>query len=258
MKIQSVLLDIDGTLFTGMTPLPGAGDAVKELKKRGIPYRFLSNGTRRCRQTVLEKLMLLNIPVHEDEIITPAIAAIRYLKGRDERTCTLLSCGDLADDFTRAGITLSDDADVVVIGDAGENFSHANMNRLFRQISNGARLIALEKDRFWKDHDGPTLGAGPFITALEYATGTLSTLIGKPSPEYFRMAIESMQADPATTLMIGDDIATDIGGAASAGLLTALVFTGKSKQEHLVHAEKAPHILLPSIALLPNLFDERC
>lgn len=253
MEIRAVLFDIDGTLFTGMTPLPGAADAIRYLQDRRIPYRYISNGTRRARTTVLEKLLHLGIPVREDEIITPAIAAVRYLKELGKHECTLLSCGDVADDFTNSGIVLSADADVIVVGDAGENFSYASMTRIFRQMVKGADLIALEKDRYWMAHDGLALGAGPFIAGLEYATGTSSILIGKPSSEFFHMALKSMSAEPETTLMIGDDISTDIGGGGSAGLLTVLVMTGKFRPDNLNHAERKPDMVIPSIASLPDL-----
>ncbi len=252
MEIRSVLFDIDGTLFTGTTPIPGAADAIQYLIDRKIPYRYISNGTRRARAAVLEKLEHLHLPIMEEEIITPAIAAIQFLKKNGKYECTLLSCGDVASDFTTSGITLTDDADVVVIADAGENFSHASINRIFRQIMGGAHLIALEKDRFWMDTDGYTLGAGPFVVGLEYATGATATLIGKPSREFFQMALNRMDAEPVSTLMIGDDINTDIGGGGAAGLMTALVMTGKFRQDQLDHAIRRPDILLPSIADLPG------
>lgn len=252
MEIRSVLFDIDGTLFTGTTPIPGAAETIRYLIDRKIPYRYISNGTRRARASVLEKLKHFHLPIREEEIITPAIAAIQFLRNHGKHNCTLLSCGDVADDFISSGITLTEDADVVIIADAGENFSHKSINRIFRQIMGGAHLIALEKDRFWMDTDGYTLGAGPFVVGLEYATGATATLIGKPSRDFFHMALNSMDAEPDSTLMIGDDINTDIGGGGASGLMTALVMTGKFRQDQLDHAIRRPDILLPSIADLPG------
>lgn len=253
MKIHAVLLDIDGTLFTGMDPLPGAADAIRFLQSQGIPYRFISNGTRRARKSVLEKLMLLNLPVREDQIITPAWAAIHYLQEKGISSCTLLASDDLHNDFIAAGITLTDDAEVVVVGDAGDNFTYFSMNRIFRQISGGAHLIALEKDRYWMDKDGLSLGAGAFVAALEYASGTCAILMGKPSPDFFREALAEMHAEPGTTMMVGDDINTDIGGAMACGLKGVLVQTGKFSSNTLEKSRILPTRVIASVEALPNL-----
>ena len=253
MMIQAVLLDIDGTLFTDMEPLPGASATILFLQDQKIPYRFISNGTRRSKKSVLKKLQLLNLVVREDQIITPAGAAIHYLLEKGISECTLLASDDLRNDFITAGITLPDKSGVVVIGDAGENFTYFSMNQAFRQISGGSDLIALEKDRYWMDSDGLSLGAGAFVKALEYASGKFAILMGKPSPDFFREALLSMNAEPGTTIMVGDDINSDIGGAMNYGLKGVLVKTGKFTPEVLEKSEVFPTWIIPSVKDLPDL-----
>ncbi|MFH0967518.1 MAG: TIGR01458 family HAD-type hydrolase [Methanobacteriota archaeon] len=253
MKIHAVLLDIDGTLFAGQEPIAGAASTVRFLQDHNIPYRFLSNGTRRARRTVCQKLRRLNVPISEEQIFTPAIAAVRYLKERGFVTCTLLATKDLREDFISGGISLREDAPVIVIGDAVDHFTYLTMNSAFRQIMKGALLIALEKDQYWREEDGLSLGAGAFVAGLEFASGVASVIMGKPSPDFFRMALQSMDAEPETTLMVGDDICTDIGGAMSSGLIGALVMTGKFRPETLKVAIIRPDIVIPSIATIPDL-----
>jgi HAD superfamily hydrolase (TIGR01458 family) len=253
MKVSAVLFDIDGTLFTGLHPIPGAAETVGYLLSREIPCCFISNGTRRARAGVLDKLSLLGLPIHKEQIITPAIAAIEYLKIQGISECCLISGGDVAEDFLQAGICLSDNAHTVIIGDAGDNFTYASMNRVFRLVIGGADLIALEKDRYWMDSDGLSLGAGAFVTALEYASGRSSLLIGKPSDEFFTMALTTMGADPSSTMMVGDDVVSDIGGAQRQGMAGVLVMTGKYKKEVCDHSLIKPDYVIPSVAAIPDL-----
>jgi HAD superfamily hydrolase (TIGR01458 family) len=254
MDIRSVLLDIDGTLFTGQDPISGAAATIRFLQDHTIPYRFISNGTRKARRSVCQKLRRLHVPVTEEQVITPAIAAVRYLKEQGQETCTLLATDELCEDFISGGISLTDNAPFIVIGDAADRFTYHSLNRAFRQIMDGSLLITLEKDRYWKDSDGFSLGAGAFVTGLEYATGVSSHLLGKPSPDFFRMALQSMNAEPETTIMIGDDLISDVLGAITAGLSGVLVMTGKYRDETLITSVKKPDFVIPSVASVPELF----
>ena len=256
MDIRAVLLDIDGTLFTGMDPLPGTADTLLFLEKKGIRYRFLSNGTRRGRRSVLEKLRRLDIPVSEDQIITPAVAAVAYLKEHGYSCCTVLATDDLRQDFIDGGMMICDNAPVIVIGDAWDGFTYDSVNMAFRTVMNGARLIALEKDRYWKDADALSLGAGAFIAGSEYASGVQAGLMGKPSPDFFRMALHSLGVLPGESLMVGDDISSDIGGAQIMGIGGVLVMTGKCSQDVLDNSRIRPAFIISSVASLPGLIDQ--
>jgi HAD superfamily hydrolase (TIGR01458 family) len=238
-----------------MDPIPGAADTLRYLGDMGIGYRFISNGTRRGRKSVREKLSLLDIPVSEDQIITPASAAVAYLKEQGFPACTLLATRDLREDFIRGGISLTDNAPVLVIGDAGDNFTYDSVNRAFRRIMDGAMLIALEKDRYWKDGSALSLGAGAFVAGIEYASGVQAVMMGKPSSSFFIMALHSLGTRPEETLMIGDDISSDIGGARSSGIAGVLVMTGKYSREIHEGSAITPEWTIPSIASLPDLVD---
>ena len=251
MNIRGVLLDIDGTLMSGLDPIPGASSAIRFLIENGIRYRFVSNGTRRSGDNVLKKLKSLEIPITPEDICTPAYAAIIYLQKKSIRACNLLITEDLMRDFYAAGIEHDPAAEYVVVGDAAERFTYDNMNRAFRSLNAGGELIALEKDRFWKDTDGLSLSAGPFVKALEYATGCRSLLIGKPSPLFFSSALEGFP-EKGESLMIGDDIRTDVQGAQDAGLYGIITLTGKFTPEELESCEIEPDGIISSIAELPE------
>ncbi len=114
------------------------------------------------------------------------------------------------------------------VGDAGEHFTYARLNEAYRRLGAGAELLALAKNRNFKDWDGElSLDAGPFVVALEYASGRKAVLLGKPSAEFFTIAVDSLGLSPRDAVMIGDDAEADVAGAMTAGLRAVLVRTGK-------------------------------
>ena len=251
---DAVLLDIDGVLSVGGRPVEGAGEALAFLQDKKIPFRCISNTTRQPRRAIADRLGAMGLAIPEAHIFTPAVAAAALLAGRTLTRCMLLVWDDTLQDFEAAGIESAiGNVDAVVVGDAGGRMTYHAMNRAFRCILGGAPLIALEKDRYWKDSDGLSLSAGPFVTALEYATGTDAELVGKPSTAFFARALEALGTAPERTLMVGDDIHTDIGGAQAAGIRGVLVRTGKYQNDLVGDAGVAPYAIIDSVADLPGL-----
>ncbi len=118
---------------------------------------------------------------------------------------------------------------MVIVGDAGEAFSYSALNEAFRLLLEGAELLALAPNRTFKDADGKlSLDAGPFVTALEFASQKQALILGKPSSAFFLSALASMNCPVAEAVMVGDDAETDVAGGLRAGLAHALlVRTGK-------------------------------
>lgn len=107
------------------------------------------------------------------------------------------------------------------------------MNEIFRLVYDGADLIAMHTNKFWKPEDELVLDAGAFISAIEYAADRQATVIGKPSSLYFKSALEIIGADPDDGfIMIGDDIENDIEAAQKAGGKGVLIYTGKTAYPH--------------------------
>jgi HAD superfamily hydrolase (TIGR01458 family) len=254
-QIRGVLLDIDGVLYAGGRAIDGGKETLAWLEDQGIPFRCVSNTTSRSRRSIAARLLALGYDIDDALIFNPPRAAIRHLQGKKT---FLLTTGDVRDDFVAAGIApVEEGAEAVVVGDAGDGFTYEAMNRAFRMVLEGAGIVALEKDRYWMGADGLMLSAGPFVAALEYATGREATVVGKPSPEFFRLALEDMGIRPSEALMVGDDLRTDVGGAQAAGMSAALVRTGKFRQDIFEASLIRPDLLLPSIAGLPEAIREK-
>ncbi len=253
MGSKAVLLDLDGVVYVDNKPIEGALQTIEFVEKNKIPYRFLSNTTRKSRETIKENLEKMGIRVSKNMIFTPAYAAASFLKQKQIETAHLLLTGDSWKDFAAEGITHHDEADCLVVGDAGDEFTYSRLVGAFRLILRGALFIALERDRYWMGRDGLLLSAGPFVKALEYAAGPESILIGKPSKEFFMLAISDIGLSPGDCIMMGDDIETDIKGALSAGMEAILVRTGKFSAEKLEMSAIKPTAVIDSIEALTHL-----
>jgi len=221
---RGVLLDLGGVVFVGDTPLPGALEAVARLRSAGAGLRFLTNTTRRTAATLRADMARIGLEIAPDELLTPAQLARDYLV-RHRLSPLLLVHRNLETEFE--GIAPNGPL-AVVIGDAADGFTYQRLNAAYRALEEGAVFLALAENRNFRDADGElSLDAGAFVRALEYASRRKATVLGKPAPEFFRLALESLGCAACETAMIGDDAEADIGGALKAGIPGILVRTGK-------------------------------
>lgn len=221
--IKGVLIDLSGTVYEGDTLLPGAREAVGRLQAAQMPMLYLTNTSRKPRGKILQRLRKMDFEVREEEIFTAPTAIQDYL--REHRLSPwLLAHPDLVEEFSEFP---SDQPDAVVICDAADAFTYENLNHAFRLLLDGARLLAVGDNRYFKEQDGLSLDAGPFVKALEFAADREAIILGKPSPAFFHAAASQLGCRLGEILMIGDDVHSDVNGALKAGLKAALVQTGK-------------------------------
>lgn len=252
--LRAVLLDLDGVLYVGDAPLPGAGEAVERLRERVGAVRFVTNTTTRPRSAILGALRRLGFAAGEDELFTPAALAVRHCVSAGHRRVALVVDDALHEDF--AGLERAEhDVDAVIVGDLGSAFAFEPLNRAFRMVMGGAELIALQKNRYWLTPEGLSLDAGAFVAALEYATGREALVVGKPSPDFFGAVLDTAAVQPSQALMVGDDVESDVGGAQRAGLRGVLVRTGKFREDRLCASGIVPDAIVDSIADVPGLLD---
>ena len=137
----------------------------------------------------------------------------------------------------------------MVIGDAGSGFTYDSLNAAFR-VFDGAEFLALATNRTFKDHDGElSLDAGPFVAALEFATRCKATVLGKPSPDFFSAALESMGCAAEDAVMVGDDAEMDVAGALAAGVgYGVLVQTGKYVEGVEASVDPRPSAVVDDLA----------
>ena len=254
--IRAVLLDIDGVLTVSWRPLPGAVEAVTSLRDAGFAVALVTNTTSQTRAWMASALSEAGFGVGVGDIFTaPAITAAYLARHYPGARCALLNSGDIAEDL--AGVTIVAGAaaapDVVILGGAGPEFSYAALNRVFGYLLDGARLVAMGRNLYWRTESGLQLDAGSFLTGLEQAAGVSAEVTGKPAAAFFATAVAALGATPAQTVMVGDDIEADVLAAQRHGITGVLVRTGKYRADTVENASAAPDHVIDSVADLPGL-----
>jgi HAD superfamily hydrolase (TIGR01450 family) len=266
--VRAFVLDADGVLMYRSTPIAGSPEALVELHRRGIPYRVVTNFSSTHRSTLAAAFgRATGTPVDPAEIITAASAAAAYTAAHHHgEPILLLAAPDARREWVGQQVIAMEEADgrtepvsAVVIGDAGDDLSYANLDIAFRQIRAGAAFIAMHRNPWWMTPKGITLDTGAMIAGLEFATGRRAVICGKPSPVVFRQAVEELREELAgrgrgesrlrarEVAMVGDDPRADIAGARRVGLRGFLVLTGK------VGADEARASGVPIDAVGPDL-----
>jgi len=252
-KVAGVLLDIQGTLLDATNrAIPGAADVVAELKRDGIRVRYVTNIDSVAPRTILGRLQAAGIPAKLEEVFSPVAALMGFLSRQSSASCHLVLTDELVAELECWEAKPGQQADYVVVGDMKDGFSYPRLNDALRQLLGGARLVALNKGRYYLGSEGPLLDTGAFAAALEYGASTQAYVIGKPSTELLRLALQDMDVAPQDAVMVGDDAAADVGGGHIVGTRTVLVRTGKFTDEGLAAASVYPDVILGSVADLPT------
>lgn len=249
--IKAVLLDLDGTVYVGSKLIEGAAEAIARLRESGLQLRFLTNTTTKSLASLHEKMLGMKLDVKAEEIISPTRAALIYLRQRGLPPCHLLLTDDPKKDFVEFDQPESK-PEYVIVGDMGKSWDYRMMNDAFNMLIDGATLLALHKGRYWQTEEGLRMDIGAFVTGLEYSSGKEAVVLGKPSPTFFQMALSDLGCKADETLMVGDDLISDIGGAQAVGIQTALVKTGKYREELVDGKDIKPDIVLDSVAAVPH------
>lgn len=258
---RALLIDMDGVLYQDEQAIAGAAATIDWLVASDIPHLFLTNTTSRPRSALQDKLDGMGIDVDTGRILTPPVAAIRWLASNISGPVALFVPPATVTEFASLEIATMDSASpvaAVVIGDYGERWTFDALNRAFRWLMQkpSPALIALGMTRYWRAPDGLRLDTAPFVAALEHATGQQAIVLGKPAAPFFEAALERLGVSAAETVMIGDDIRSDIGGAQASGIRGLLVRTGKFRPGDLA-GDIQPAAILDSFADLPAWWQDQ-
>lgn len=254
MRIDALLLDIDGVLAVSWEPLPGAIEAMRRLRKDGVPFRLITNTTTKTRGDLGGTLREAGFDVADHEVVTAVVATAAHLRSAHPgEKVHVLSDGDATADLEGVELVGVDDADVIVLGGASDDFTYATMNRIFRRLMEGASLVGMHRNLFWRTSAGWELDAGAYLLGLQAATGVPATICGKPEAAYFASALEDLGVPADRAAMVGDDIANDVLGAQAAGITGILVKTGKYRAGDESSAAGTPDVVVDSLADVPGL-----
>lgn len=246
---RGYLIDMDGVIYSGNDPIPGAKAFIEKLLEKDIPFTFMTNNSQRSPRDVVNKLAAMDIAVEEKHCFTSAIATASFLARMKPRgTAYVLGEGGLLNSLLENGYQLvNQNPDFVVVGE-GRNFTLEMVNKAVDMILNGSKLIATNLDPSPKKKGWTNLGIKAVVSMIEEASGKKAFSVGKPSPVMMRAARKRINLSTEETTIIGDTMDTDILGGIQVGYHTILTLTGVSKKEDLINYAFSPDLVVDSIA----------
>jgi HAD superfamily hydrolase (TIGR01458 family) len=251
---RGILLDIDGVLTVSWRPLAGAVDAVAWLQEQEIEFRLLTNTSSKSRHQISGLLAAAGMRIDPTGILTAVTSAARYLAERHPGVgCLVLNEGDIREDLVGVEIADASSAGVVLLGGAGPSTGYTQLDAAFKLALEGTPVVALHRNTHFQTKDGPALDMGAFILGLEAAAGIEVAVVGKPADAFFQAALADLGANANDTVMVGDDIVSDVLGAQSVGMTGVLVKTGKYRPSDLTRGTEHPDQVINTIGQLPDL-----
>lgn len=262
-QIQNLILDMDGVLWLGETPLPGLVEFFETVRSLNLGFVLATNNATKTTTQYTEKLLRFGIEVPTSAILTSAEATAHYLSkqypegasvyvvGEEGLRLALKNCGFqlLAeeDDGILSASRLQ--ADLVVVGFT-RHACYRQLASAATLVNNGARFVGTNPDVTFPHEIGPLPGAGALLAFIQAATGRAPLVIGKPGRAIFEEALHRLGSSPEATAMVGDRLETDISGAQAAGLKTILLLTGVTKREQLAGSDIVPDLVMEGLEQL--------
>ena len=245
------LIDMDGVIYRGSEPIPGAAEFIAHLQREHIPYLFLTNNSTYTPLDVVHKLRKFDIETSPEHVYTSAQATAEFVhRQRPQGTAFVIGEGGLLNALHEMQYAISQQSpDYVIVGE-GRVLNFELVERAHRLILNGASLISTNADTWCPTDAGPRPGCGAIVALLESATGRKAYHVGKPNPFMMRAARKRIGLSTDEVIMIGDTMETDIRGATDLGYRSILVLTGSTTVETLREYPFAPTQVVDSIAEL--------
>lgn len=242
-----VIFDLDGVVYRGSQPVDGAAELIGALHAAGREVRFATNNSMSTRAEYVTRLAAQGVSAEVDEIVTSTWATVGYLRHLpDVRRVMAVGAPGMVREIAAAGLDvvpaaeaapadwnggpLPDGWDVVVAG-LDQGFDYRRMGIAAAAIRAGARFVATNADMRYPTPDGFVPGAGTVVAAIEAASGSRPTVIGKPEPAMFLEILDMAGLTPAEAVVIGDNPDADLPAARRAGITSILVLTGVADAE---------------------------
>jgi len=253
-KIKTLIFDLNGTLYEKGIPVEGAIETISCLRKKGYNLNFVTNTDGRSISAVHKKVTDMGFEIRIEELLTPVSAAKRFIHINQDKTFYLMVDDDLIEDLSEASID-DKSPDYVVIGDFSRKLNYDKINKVFRMIKNGAEIIALSKTLWYVDVDGHSINTGAFVNMFETACDKKALLLGKPSNDFLKMALLRTDSSSEESMVIGDDLKTDIYGGKSLGAFTVQVKTGVYNQDEVSDEHNKPDFIINNINDIFKILD---
>ncbi|TGB02196.1 TIGR01457 family HAD-type hydrolase [Halobacillus salinus] len=240
-QYKGYLIDLDGTMYRGVTKIEGADTFVKHLKEQQIPYLFLTNNSSKTADQVVEKLTGLGIPAAEQDVFTSSLATASYITSlKKQARVYVIGEKGLVDALTNEGHQIvEENADYVIIG-LDREISYEKFTKACLQVRAGAELISTNGDVAIPTERGMVPGNGALTSVISVSTGKEATFVGKPTSIITQQALERIGLSKEEVVMVGDNYQTDIMTGINAGMDTIMVETGVSTFDGIKGEDQQP------------------
>jgi NagD protein len=246
---KSYLIDMDGVLVHGMSPVPGAGEFIARLVERSLEFLLLTNNSQYTQNDLSYRLSQAGLKIEPRRIFTSAMATASFLKSQKSngRACVIGESG-LTGAIHGAGIIITDiDPWYVVLGET-QSYNIQQITTAIRLIARGARFIGTNPDPTGPSEDGIVPACGSMAALIEKATGVSPFFVGKPNPLMMRTALNYLGVHSENTVMIGDRMDTDVVAGVESGMETILVLSGLTSREEVARFPYQPTRIATSVA----------
>jgi glycerol-1-phosphatase len=271
-----VIFDLDGVVYRGREPVPGAVALIAWLRDRGLRVRYATNNSMASREAYVHRLGDLGIIAAADEVVTSTSATIDYLQHHLPDVHRVLSAGSpgMTEELQRAGFTVTAAADAVpseydggllpvrydaVVAGLDQQSDYRRVAAAASAIRGGAVFIATNADLRYPTPSGFLPGAGSIVAAIRAAAGDVEPIIiGKPGPAMFSEILETARIGPDEAIVVGDNPDADIVAAARTGVFSVLVLTGVATAAVAagLTGERRPDLVVAGPAELHGLLRE--
>jgi glycerol 3-phosphatase-2 len=246
-QYRGVICDLDGVVYRGSMPVPGAVETLNRLAADDIPVVFATNNASRSPDAVGEHLRELGLGPLGWDVVTSSQAAAAYLAKRLPKWTPVFAVGGpgVAHALTEVGLTpvrlseLNGTPVAAVVQGLGIDVTWCELAEVGYRVAGGATWVVTNLDRMLPTSRGPAPGNGALVAAVQTATTVSPYVVGKPGAALFDLARHQLGADPSATLVCGDRLDTDIAGANAAGLDSLLVLSGASRLSDVAFAPQA-------------------
>lgn len=246
---KTYLLDMDGVLLRGSTPIPGAQQFIERMMENGNKFAVLTNNPIYTPRDLAHRLSLAGLNVPHDRLFTSAMATAKFLQTQmPDGSAFVIGETGLTTAMHDVGYVLTEhNPDYVVLGET-TNYSYEQIAHAVRLVAAGARFIATNPDASGPSEKGIEPACGAMAALIEKATGIAPYFIGKPNPLMMRSALRFMDAHSEEAVMVGDRMDTDVVAGMESGLETILVLTGVTTEDMITKFPYRPNRVLGSVA----------
>lgn len=241
-------LDMDGTIYHGDRPVPGAMEFINSLKERGIPFKFITNNSSHTCAFYADRLVRMGFDIDVRDVLTSTTATVRFLKEhRAGKNVYIVATPDVTREILDAGITEADGHPDIVLLTYDIAMTYEKLNNIYQYLKTGSELIVTHPDDVCPTEAGYDLDMGPFIRMFQQFTERPITVVGKPHSLMLEMAALEMGLKTDDIIMVGDRLYTDMCMAIDAGIRSILVLTGEATRESLKESGMEPTYVLDSV-----------